>query len=149
MYPSPGRLCQVLVGVSLVFHLGCQQSLPLNSTLGNLPQQPSHAKELEISASTYFAHAHLLERQGQFEQAARQYHRALALQPELLSARNRLGITLNKPAHSSVGRSRGIPRRRTCTTISDSASTWRAGMSRLRPRCVERWSSNRTSRGLT
>ena len=96
MYPSPGRLCQVLVGVSLVFHLGCQQSLPLNSTLGNLPQQPSHAKELEISASTYFAHAHLLERQGQFEQAARQYHRALALQPELLSARNRLGITLNK-----------------------------------------------------
>ncbi len=96
MHPSPGRLWQVLVGVSLAFHLGCQQSPTPTSTLGNLPRPQSDERRPKINARTYFAHAQLLERQGQFGRAAEQYHRALALQPESLGVRNRLGITLNK-----------------------------------------------------
>jgi Flp pilus assembly protein TadD len=38
----------------------------------------------------------LLERQGNLEQAAQQYREALQLTPDLVSAHNRLGITLNK-----------------------------------------------------
>ncbi len=48
-----------------------------------------------INASTYFAHGHLLERQQHFDRAAEQYRRALEISPTFLSARNRLGITLN------------------------------------------------------
>ena len=50
----------------------------------------------KLNASTYVAHGHLLERQGNFERAERQYREALKLTPNLTSARNRLGITLNK-----------------------------------------------------
>jgi superkiller protein 3 len=96
VYSSPCRSWLVLAGVVVVFQLGCQESTQLNPTLGNLPQQPLNSKEPEINASTYFAHGHLLERQGQFDRAAKQYERSLALRPEFLSARNRLGITLNK-----------------------------------------------------
>jgi tetratricopeptide (TPR) repeat protein len=51
-----------------------------------------------LNATTYFAHAHLLESQGNFEGAVLNYRRALALQPKFLTASNRLGITLNKLA---------------------------------------------------
>jgi tetratricopeptide (TPR) repeat protein len=95
VYSSLGRLWQVLVGISLVFYVGCQASPP-SSSLGNLPQPRLTGAEPEISAPTYFAHGHLLERQGQFDRAAKQYQRALTLDPEHLVARNRLGITLNK-----------------------------------------------------
>jgi tetratricopeptide (TPR) repeat protein len=89
-------LWQVLVGVSLAYHLGCQQLPSPNSTLGNLPRPQGDERQAEINASTYSAYAQLLERQGQFGRAAEQYNQALALQPESLGIRNRLGITLNK-----------------------------------------------------
>jgi len=96
VYITPGQFWLAFAGISLVFCVGCQQSPPHKSTLGNLPGQLPSGEEPRVNATTYFAHGHLLERQGHFERAAVQYHRALALQPEFLSARNRLGITLNK-----------------------------------------------------
>ena len=96
MYITPGRFWLAFAGISLVFCVGCQQSPPHKGTLGNLPSQLPNGEEPRVNATTYFAHGHLLERQGHFERAAVQYRRALALQPEFLSARNRLGITLNK-----------------------------------------------------
>jgi Flp pilus assembly protein TadD len=97
VYIPPGRCCWLaLAGVALVLCFGCQESPPQRGTLGNLPSQLSGSQEPQINAPTYFAHGHLLERQGQFERAAAQYCRALALQPQLVAARNRLGITLNK-----------------------------------------------------
>ncbi|MDX2198146.1 MAG: tetratricopeptide repeat protein [Phycisphaerae bacterium] len=53
-------------------------------------------QNVRVGASTYFAYGHLLERQGQFAQAAEQYEKALAAQPRFPSANNRLGITYNK-----------------------------------------------------
>jgi len=53
-------------------------------------------KEPRLNATTYFAHAHLLERQGNYEGAVGNYRRAIALTPDFVTARNRLGITLNK-----------------------------------------------------
>lgn len=58
------------------------------------PPKPRPAPAL--NAQTYFAHGHLLERQGNFEGAAQQYRKALELNANLIVARNRLGITLNK-----------------------------------------------------
>ena len=49
-----------------------------------------------LNAATYVAQGHLLERQGHLEQAAEQYRRALVQTPDLVAARNRLGITLTK-----------------------------------------------------
>lgn len=49
-----------------------------------------------IHATTYFAHGHLLERQGALDRAVDQYRKALEVQPDFSTARNRLGITLNK-----------------------------------------------------
>jgi len=58
-----------------------------------------------LNASTYLAHGHLLERQGNFEPAVRQYREALRLVPEMIGARNRLGITLNKlGSHAEASR---------------------------------------------
>ncbi len=60
------------------------------------PSEPGISPRL--NASTYFAHAHLLERQGSYEAAIQQYRKALELSPKFTSAHNRLGITLNKVA---------------------------------------------------
>jgi tetratricopeptide (TPR) repeat protein len=49
-----------------------------------------------LHASTFVAHGHLLEQQGDLEQAVEQYRRALEITPRLSAARNRLGITLHK-----------------------------------------------------
>jgi len=95
VYPSQGRFWLAIVGVVLACCPGCNQ--PSQKTaLGNLPGQPANDLEPKVNATTYFAHGHLLERQGQFERAAVQYRKAVALQPNFVSARNRLGITLNK-----------------------------------------------------
>ena len=96
MKSRPGRLWPVVAGFSLVLLIGCQESPPHKSAPGNLPGRVRAEKEPQINAMTYFAHGHLLERQGNFERAVVQYRKTLALQPDFLSARNRLGITLNK-----------------------------------------------------
>lgn len=86
--------------------VGCQQSqnnsapktapgqLPSLSNL-NDPAAPT-AESPKINATTYYAHAHLLEKQGNFGQAVVQYEQVLVLQPDFLAARNRLAVTLNK-----------------------------------------------------
>jgi tetratricopeptide (TPR) repeat protein len=70
-------------------------------SLSNLKDQtaPPAADTPKINATTYYAHAHLLEKQGNFGQAAAQYEQVLTLQPDFLAARNRLGVTLNKLGH--------------------------------------------------
>ena len=50
----------------------------------------------KLNAATYAAHGELLERRGDLKRAAEQYRKALELSPGLVTARNRLGVTLNK-----------------------------------------------------
>ncbi|MBI5865469.1 MAG: tetratricopeptide repeat protein [Planctomycetes bacterium] len=86
--------------------VGCQQSkqeMAPKSAPGQLPSltqqvdaKMAPADTPKINAATFFAHAHLLERQGAFAQAAEQYATVLEMQPDFLTARNRLGVTLNK-----------------------------------------------------
>ena len=95
MYPSQGRFWLTFAGIFLSACLGCTQ--PTQKTApGALPARTTGGLEPRVNATTYFAHGHLLERQGQFERAATQYRQAVSLCPDFLSARNRLGITLNK-----------------------------------------------------
>ncbi len=93
------------LGLGALLAAGCEQ--PQNTvrgTPGALPgrgQPDAGAVEAEqasprINATTYFAHGHLLEREGNYERAIVQYQEALKLMPEFFNARNRLGITLNK-----------------------------------------------------
>lgn len=91
-----GRFWPILAGLSVALFVGCQQPPQQKGALGNLPAPLPNRDQPKVNATTYFAHGHLLERQGRFERAAVQYRRALELQPEFLSALNRLGITLNK-----------------------------------------------------
>jgi Flp pilus assembly protein TadD len=93
--PSQGRFWLTFAGISLACCVGCNQP-PQNTNLGNLPVPTARETPPSINATTYFAHGHLLERQGQFERAAMQYRKALAARPDFPSVRNRLGITLNK-----------------------------------------------------
>ncbi|MGE0479453.1 MAG: tetratricopeptide repeat protein [Phycisphaerae bacterium] len=73
----------------------CTQSKPTAGP-GQLPARDSNdSTPVKISATTYFAHGHLLERSGNLEAAVEQYRKALEAQPDFLTARNRLGITLN------------------------------------------------------
>ncbi len=95
MYPSQGRVWLATAGICLAFCTSCNQP-PQKTTLGNLPGPTVNDLEPKVNATTYFAHGHLLERQGQLERAVVQYRKAVTLQPDFLSARNRLGITLNK-----------------------------------------------------
>jgi len=82
----------LVLGAVLLWSTGCQ-SEPKSAT----PLRPAvEDSGPRLNASTYFAHGHLLERQGNYEGAVDQYQRALALAPQMTSARNRLGITLNK-----------------------------------------------------
>lgn len=95
MESSQGRRWRVLIIGVLALAVGCQEPAQRTSP-GALPRPPVGSIEPRINATTYFAHGHLLERQGQFERAVVQYRKALRLRPQFLSARNRLGITLNK-----------------------------------------------------
>jgi len=74
---------------------GCTQTKDVSGP-GALPTARGEAVNPRINATTYFAHGHLLERQGSFERAVKQYRDALEVMPEFVTARNRLGITLNK-----------------------------------------------------
>ncbi len=98
----PRRISSLYAGLALCLLplLGCQQQTVKNAP-GALPNTPIGDEKTPLTATTYFAHGHLLERQGDLEHAIVQYQRALKIQPEFLSARNRLGITLNKLARHS------------------------------------------------
>jgi tetratricopeptide (TPR) repeat protein len=74
---------------------GCQQTQTQTNAPGAMPGRAS-GETPRLTATTMFAHAHLLERQGEFSRAAVQYRRALDNVPDFVAARNRLGITLNK-----------------------------------------------------
>jgi tetratricopeptide (TPR) repeat protein len=63
---------------------------------GGLPGKTADPATPRLNATTYFTHGHLLERQGNLEQALEQYRLALEVKPDFVTARNRLGITLNK-----------------------------------------------------
>ena len=95
MYHRALRNGVIAAGILLVCSLGCQTETHHN-TPGALPAGLTDNDSPRLNASTYFAHAHLLERQGNFAQAAQQYRRAIELSPDFVSAHNRLGITLNK-----------------------------------------------------
>lgn len=88
-------------GVAALAVTGCQTAQP-HTALGALPGEPEPSaaaqpdKTPTINAATYFAHAHLLERQGAFDRALEQYRKVLELQPDFIGVRNRMGITLNK-----------------------------------------------------
>jgi Flp pilus assembly protein TadD len=74
---------------------GCTETKDLAGP-GGMPVQKGESADQRIAPTTYFAHGHLLERQGGFQQAADQYRKALELKPDFVMARNRLGIALNK-----------------------------------------------------
>ena len=89
------RAGAVVVGIIVIGFVGCKSDGPKTAP-GAMPTTFNDSANPRLNASTYFAHAHLLERQGQYAQAAEQYRHALELNPNFVSGRNRLGITLNK-----------------------------------------------------
>ncbi|MFH1746526.1 MAG: tetratricopeptide repeat protein [Planctomycetota bacterium] len=94
MHISRLLMVMAVVGV-LLCSIGCktegQKSMP-----GALPTGRTTNMSPKLNATTYFAHGHLLERQGNFAAAVEQYQHALELNPTFATARNRLGITFNK-----------------------------------------------------
>jgi len=88
-----GPMFALLCGVLLL--AGCRTESKQPAP-GALPTGRVADVTPRLNASTYFAHGHLLERQGDYEHAIQQYRQALALKPDFLSARNRLAIALNK-----------------------------------------------------
>lgn len=91
---SISRIGAVTATVIVITLIGCMTTEDQTSP-GALPRSRTDV-EPRLSASTYMAHGHLLERQGNFVRAAEQYQKALELNPNLVAARSRLGITLNK-----------------------------------------------------
>lgn len=83
-----------LAGLAFVA-VSCNEPEKKSASPGELPTGRMDEAP-RINAATYFAHAHLLERQGAFDRAVEQYRKAIELQPDFPTARNRLGITLNK-----------------------------------------------------
>ncbi len=84
----------LVAGVAAGGLFACQANKPPTNP-GALPAAKTEAAP-RLNASTYVAHGHLLEQQGDWAQAADRYRQALQLAPDLLVARNRLGITLNR-----------------------------------------------------
>jgi Flp pilus assembly protein TadD len=82
-------------GLLLAGSVACQNP-PQTANPGNLPGRDGNGIQPRLDASTYFAHGHLLERQGNLERAVEQYRQALVVLADYPAARNRLGITLNK-----------------------------------------------------
>lgn len=92
------RLYAIATVATLLFAVAaCQQSQSTSG--GPTAQAPTSNIQHRIDASTYFAHGHLLERQGNLPRAIEQYDLALQVNPEFTAARNRLGIVLNKQGH--------------------------------------------------
>jgi Flp pilus assembly protein TadD len=88
------RICIALAAGTLLLLPACDSTQPKTQP-GALPIARTDV-EPRLNASTYVAHGNLLEQQGNLEQAIVQYQEALKLTPDLLAARNRLGIVLNR-----------------------------------------------------
>lgn len=73
---------------------GCNTAGPPEAP-GALPKTRPGVQP-RLHASTFAAHGELLERRGDFVRAAEQYRKAIELAPDLVSAHNRLGVTLNR-----------------------------------------------------
>ncbi len=86
-------LAPVIGGVTLAILMMAGCAGGQHGVAGDEASRPTSPR---VNAMTYFAHGHLLERQGNFGRAAEQYMEAIARQPSMIGARNRLGITLNK-----------------------------------------------------
>lgn len=88
----------VAAGLVALLSPGCEQSQSQRQNEpGNMPAWNDKETETpRVNATTLFAHASLLERQGDFQRASEQYRAALKAMPNFVAARNRLGITLNK-----------------------------------------------------
>jgi tetratricopeptide (TPR) repeat protein len=84
-----------LASAAVLVLVACQTTPPQQAAPGALPAPRSDVAP-RLNASTFVAHGHLLEQQGNLEAAVEQYRRALEITPQLSAARNRLGITLNK-----------------------------------------------------
>jgi hypothetical protein len=91
---------RLLLVVAVAGLISCSNP-PAKPLPGALPAAPADGSMPRLNATTYFAHGHLLERQGNLEQAVDQYQQALAAKPDFATARNRLGITLNKLGRNS------------------------------------------------
>ncbi len=93
-------MCRMKLSVALTVGLVLLTASCVNQSVktapGALPRESGDQSAPRVQSTTYFAHGHLLERQGNFEQAAEQYRMALEAKPDFVTARNRLGITLNK-----------------------------------------------------
>lgn len=85
----------VSVSAMALIAVSCNEPEKKSASPGELPSQRIDQTP-RINATTYFAHGHLLERQGGLERAVEQYRKAIELQPDFPTARNRLGIVLNK-----------------------------------------------------
>ncbi|HUU98150.1 MAG TPA: tetratricopeptide repeat protein [Phycisphaerae bacterium] len=88
-------LAWLAAGGVLLACSGCTETKEFTGP-GDMPVQKGESVDQRIAPTTYFAHGHLLERQGGFQQAVDQYRKALELKPDFVTARNRLGIALNK-----------------------------------------------------
>lgn len=82
----------------LALAAGCEQKQQtVKAAPGALPSPTlDTGPDPKISASTFFAHGHLLERQGSYDKAIENYRRALEMQPDFITASNRLAVTYNK-----------------------------------------------------
>ncbi len=96
----PLTACGVLLGLTagLALFPACQSTPPAPTQINNPGALPTANTDVvpRLNASTYLAHGHLLERQGNLEGALIQYRQALAQTPDLVAAHNRMGITLDK-----------------------------------------------------
>lgn len=88
------RSWAILAGAWLIVLSGCEATHERHAP-GALP---AHRGDLapRLTAATYMAHGDLLEREGQWAQAAEQYRKAIELAPNVVAPHDRLGITLNK-----------------------------------------------------
>lgn len=92
---SAKRTCATLAAVCVLGIVACEMSESIESGPGAMPKTRTGITP-RLNASTFLAHGELLERRGELERAVVQYQRALELAPDLVAARNRLGVTLNK-----------------------------------------------------
>lgn len=88
-----------LSGLAMCGLIGCQAQPGKASPNARKTESPKATRPEptpQLNAASLFAYGHLQERQGAYDSAITQYRKALDVKPDFASARNRLGITLNK-----------------------------------------------------